>query len=88
LIEKQGKILKMSEPKCQLEMLATSASSELQYCADCGLVHLTMGPLTLRLSKKHFSEFARDMNKGLIQLKAKSFSSDSVVKDNVRTLHS
>jgi hypothetical protein len=76
----------MTTTTCQLDTLYMSSTSDIQYCADCGLIHLTMGPITLRLSEKHYEELSRDVNKGLTQLKSQQHNLNS--DSNVRTLHS
>lgn len=78
----------MSTATCQLNTLYMSETSEIEYCADCGLIHLTMGPITLRLSEKHYEEFSRDVNKGLIRLSSLRRSVNAKAKSHVRTLHS
>ena len=77
----------MSASKCQLDTLYMSSTCDIQHCADCGLIHLTMGPLTLRLSEKHYKDLALDINKGLIQMQSQR-GIESSDKSNVRTLHS
>ena len=78
----------MSTEKCQLDTLYMSSTCDIQYCADCGLIHLTMGPLTLRLSEEHYKKFSRDIHKGLIQLTSQRGNENAGDKNNVRTLHS
>jgi len=78
----------MSTATCRLDTLYMSATSDIQYCADCGLVHLTMGPITLRLSEDHYETLSRDVNKGLLQLKSQRPDLDASGNNNVRTLHS
>jgi len=78
----------MSTTKCQLDTLYMSSTCDIQHCADCGLIHLTMGPLTLRLSEQHYKELSQDINKGLIQMQSQQISEDTGKKNNVRTLHS
>lgn len=73
---------------CQLETLLTASTCDIQYCADCGMVHLMMGSMTLRLSKDHFQEFAQDMGKGLSQLKVHTLAPEGFRANNVTTLHS
>jgi hypothetical protein len=78
----------MSLATCKLDTLLMSPNCEIQFCEDCGLVHLSMGPLTLRLSQSHYTEIARDLNRGLIQLQAKNLKTRSADETNIRTLHS
>jgi hypothetical protein len=78
----------MSTATCRLDTLYMSETSDIQYCADCGLIHLTMGPITLRLSEKHYEEFSRDVNKGLAQLKSQRLNLNTEGKSNVRALRS
>lgn len=73
---------------CQLETLLTAATCDIQYCADCGMIHLMMGSMTLRLTTEHFQEFSQDLNKGVMQLKMSTLSTDGFRPDNVTTLHS
>lgn len=78
----------MSTATCRLDTLYMSETSDIQYCADCGLVHFTMGPITLRLSEEHYEILSRDVNKGLLQLKSQRSGNNTGGKNNVRTLHS
>lgn len=78
----------MRQVGCQLETLLRSESCEIQYCDDCGLIHLTVGSLTLRLNENHFKELSRNINTGLIQLHSQRLSEKKAEKSNIRTLHS
>jgi hypothetical protein len=78
----------MSSTPCRPETLLTAPTCDIQYCADCGMIHLMMGSMTLRLSTDHFQEFAQDLGKGLMKLKARNRSSFNFHDHNVTTLHS
>jgi len=78
----------MSSTPCQPETLLSSPTCDIQYCADCGMIHLMMGSMTLRLTTEHFQEFAQDLGRGLMQLKARDRSSFNFHSSNVTTLHS
>ena len=78
----------MSTPPCQPKTILASSTCDIQYCQECEMIHLIMGSMTLRLSEEHFKEFARDMNKGLTQLAARTNLTNGFRSDNVTTLHS
>lgn len=62
----------MTAPACQLQTVFESSTVDIQYCQDCQLLHLTMGSITIRMSEHHFSQFAKDISKGLFELSAGS----------------
>ncbi|PCJ31431.1 MAG: hypothetical protein COA90_06110 [Gammaproteobacteria bacterium] len=61
----------MSSPSCKPETLLKAPTCDIQYCADCDMIHLMMGAMTLRISAEHFQGLAQDMGKGLMKLKAR-----------------
>ncbi len=72
---------------CRLETLLSASSCEIRYCSDCGIVHLIMGSITLRLSAEHFQVFGQDLNKGLAQLRVRTIAPDSRKRNNIVILH-
>lgn len=78
----------MSSETCQLHNLVRTQNTEIQYCDDCGLVHLTVGPLTLRFDENQFKTLSRDISKGLIQLHSQRLSSRKSRRGSVQKLHS
>jgi len=78
----------MSESACQLETLVKSETSHIQFCPDCEEIHLTMGPISLRLSRDHYQRLAADIAKGLYRLETPNISSEMFHDQRVRTLHS
>jgi hypothetical protein len=73
---------------CKTQTLLAGTSCDLQYCPDCKIIHLAMGPIILQLSEVHFEDLANDLRKGLINLKSTEKSSPSMFNDTVVTLHS
>lgn len=61
---------------CQLETLAQSKTSTIQFCPECEEIHLIMGPISLRLSKDHYQRFANDIARGLQSLNSVNLSAD------------
>ena len=78
----------MSLAACRPETLLSTTTCDIQYCADCKMIHLMMGSITLRIPEEHFQELAQDMGRGLIKLKARDRSSFDFNAHNVTTLHS
>jgi hypothetical protein len=78
----------MSKTPCQPRTLLAASTCDIQYCEECEMIHLMMGSMTLRLSEVHFKELARDLNKGLMQLTARTNLENGFRADNVTTLHS
>jgi hypothetical protein len=78
----------MSSTPCQPETLLTAPTCDIQYCSDCGMIHLMMGAMTLRVSTGHFLEFSKDLGKGANLLKARRNSAFKYHDQNVTTLHS
>jgi len=70
--------------KCRLDTLVSTKTCEVQFCECCGLFHLTLGPLTLRLKQAHFMELLSDLNMAVTQQKRYKAANIS----NVRKLHS
>ena len=59
----------MNTPACKTQQLASSQMCEIEHCADCGLIHLSFGPVTLRFSLEQYKQLTHDMSRGLFQLK-------------------
>ncbi len=78
----------MAATDCQLETLISSNTCEVQYCDDCGLFHLTMGPLTLRLNEAHFNDLANDLGMAAAQQKHHKSLKMGRKKAKVTSLHS
>ena len=45
------------------------------------MIHLTMGSITMRMSEHHFSQFAKDISRGLFE-----FNTDSVSQPGLRVM--
>lgn len=60
----------MAATACRPQTVFESSTVAIQHCADCQMVHLTMGSITMRMSEHHFSEFAKDISKGLFEFSA------------------
>ncbi|MDC9724607.1 MAG: hypothetical protein PSN44_01635 [Gammaproteobacteria bacterium] len=78
----------MSSTPCQPETILSASTCDIQYCSDCGMIHLIMGAMSLRLSTGHFQELAKDLGKGTALLKARRNSAFNFHNQNVTTLHS
>ena len=50
---------------CRPQTIHESATVDIQYCPDCQMLHLTMGSITIRMNEHHFSQFAKDIGRGL-----------------------
>jgi hypothetical protein len=77
----------MSSP-CQLETLVKSATTHIQYCAGCEEVHISLGPISLRLSLDHYQRFSSDIAKGLYHLDMPDLSPEMLHGSGVRALQS
>jgi hypothetical protein len=73
---------------CQLETLIQSKTTHIQFCSDCEEVHLSMGPISLRLSRDHYQRFSSDIAKGLYQLEMLDVPSEMLHDSGVRKLQS
>jgi hypothetical protein len=73
---------------CQLETLVKSATTHIQYCSDCEEVHISLGPISLRLSRDHYQRFSSDIAKGLYHLEMPNLSSEMLHDRGARTLQS
>jgi hypothetical protein len=78
----------MSSTPCQPETLLRAPTCDIQYCADCGMIHLMMGSMTLRLTTEHFQELAQDLIKGAWKLEKRNHPSSDFHSHNITTLHS
>lgn len=58
----------MSKSVCQPETILSSPSCDIQYCADCRMIHLTMGAISIRMPEEHFAQFAKDIGQGALML--------------------
>lgn len=77
----------MANSDCQLETLLSSKTCDIQVCKCCGVFHLTMGPLSLRLNEAHFTDLVQDMGVALAQFN-QSEKAKFNPTSNVRKLHS
>jgi len=78
----------MSSESCQLEKLVKSATTHIEFCPDCEEVHLTMGPISLRLSRDHYQRLSSDIAKGLYRLEMPSLDTEMFHDQRGTTLHS
>lgn len=62
----------MATSACRTQTVFESATVDIQHCPDCQMLHLTMGSITIRMSEHHFSQFAKDISKGLFEFSAGS----------------
>lgn len=60
----------MAATHCRLHTVHVSPTVDIQHCPDCQMLHLTMGSITVRMSEQHFSQFAKDISKGLFEFNA------------------
>lgn len=67
----------MASPSCQPETILSSKTCDIQYCPECRMIHLSMGPITLRMSEQHFANFAIDVSKGLFTMRQRERSDSS-----------
>lgn len=47
--------------KCLYEELVSGRICRVKYCADCGVVHLILGAMTLNLSSDQFEQLAQSL---------------------------
>jgi len=78
----------MASTPCQLTTLVKSDTTHIQFCADCEEIHLTMGPISLRLSRDHYQRLASDIAKGLYCLEIPTLSSEMFQAQSPGRLHS
>lgn len=64
---------------CQPQTVFESSTVDILHCPDCQMIHLTMGSITLRMSEYHFSQFAKDISRGLFE-----FNTESVIQPSPR----
>ena len=64
----------MASASCQPETILTSKTCDIHYCPDCGMIHLNMGSITVRMSEQHFANFAIDVSKGLFTMRQREQS--------------
>ena len=50
---------------CRPYILFQSETLDIQHCPDCGLMHISLGTITLKMSEQQFMRFAKDMGQGL-----------------------
>lgn len=76
--------------RCKTEPLVVSEACEVHLCPDCETVHLSMGPVSLRLRERHFKEVANNLRKALFELQKIRSPEDFIVNDveKVTRLHS
>jgi len=68
----------MTTKTCTHEYLAKSRNSTILICRECGVVHLNLQNLSLRLDIQQFSEFA-----SMMALAAKNIKTEA--EQNART---
>ena len=73
---------------CQLETLVKSATTHIQLCSNCEEVHITLGPISLRLSRDHYQRFSSDIAKGSYHLEMPGLSPEMLHNSGVVTLPS
>lgn len=73
---------------CQLETIAQSKTTVIQFCSECEEIHLIMGPISLRLSKDLYQRFASDIAQGLEGLNSITLSSDIFAQLDTSRFHS
>lgn len=66
---------------CRLQTIFESSTVDIQHCPDCQMIHLTMGSITIRMTEHHFSEFAKDISRGLFE-----FSNHSLSQPGIRLM--
>ncbi|MTI63351.1 hypothetical protein [Methylophaga sp.] len=66
---------------CRPQTVFESSTVDIQHCPDCQMIHLTMGSITIRMTEHHFSEFAKDISRGLFE-----FNTDSVSQPGLRMM--
>lgn len=75
-------------PTCPIETLLNGSRCDLQYCPDCKVIHLALGPVTLHLPETHFQELVTELRKGVFKLKSGKLASDDLFNDSIVRLHS
>lgn len=79
----------MESTPCRPETLLSGNSCDIQYCFDCKMMHLNLGAVTLRLSRRQFNEFMLDLKQGAINLQQRELGSNTSIDwSNVTTLNS
>lgn len=71
----------MAASACRPQTVFESSTVAIQHCADCQMVHLTMGSITMRMSEQHFSQFSQDISKGFFE-----FSSEVSPQPSMRLM--
>lgn len=74
---------------CQTNLLISGEACEVQFCQDCGTIHLSLGPLTLRLREHHFEEITHNLRLAMYELQnIRDPKSRSVTEgSNISRLH-
>lgn len=62
---------------CQPETILSSQTCDVQFCAECQMLHLNMGSITLRMSEEHFAAFAIDMSKAMFHMRQREVGQHS-----------
>jgi hypothetical protein len=78
----------METSPCHPETLFAGDSCDIQYCFDCKMMHLNLGAVTLRLSRRQFDEFMTDLAKGTANLRQREHGQNTFDWSNVTTLNS
>jgi hypothetical protein len=47
---------------CLLQTVYETQGLDIQYCADCGLLHVSLGSMTLRMSETQFEHLVADLS--------------------------
>lgn len=55
--------------ECPLETIINAETCDIQFCPECGLLHINLGSITLRMSEGQFAAFAMDISKGLFAMR-------------------
>lgn len=75
----------MLERNCQLILVVETRACEVWLCKDCGIVHLGIGPVSLRLKLTHFLKTVETLQKAVNEIRTNSGKALSVSR--VKRLH-
>lgn len=73
---------------CQLDELAKSTTTTIQFCPDCQEIHISLGPISLRLTRDHYKRFSKDIAKANYQLELSDVSIEMLHEQQYTKLHS
>jgi hypothetical protein len=74
----------MTASTCEMLTLHQSSHSEVQFCRECRLLHVSVGPITLRFTPEQYQSLARGLGQALTQLQ----TLEAMDRVPVYTLHS